>query len=131
MYHIMHYTTSGGTNIMAEFNYPPISFQTHPSQYRHWNVQYDGEVARVFLNVNVDKPMWEQRYELKSNSYDLSVDIELNDIAQRMRFEHPEVRAILVSSSQDKLFCAGANIPMLGGSPHAFKVNFCKFVWYV
>jgi benzoyl-CoA-dihydrodiol lyase len=71
--------------------------------------------------------MWKDRYELKSNSYDLSVDIELNDISQRMRFEHPEVRAILVESSQEKLFCAGANIPMLGGSPHAFKVNFCKY----
>lgn len=112
---------------MAEFQYPPISFQTHPDQYRHWKVQYDGDVARVYLDVNVDKPMWAERYELKSNSYDLSVDIELNDIAQRMRFEHPEIRAILVSSTQDKLFCAGANIPMLGGSPHAFKVNFCKY----
>lgn len=112
---------------MAEFQYPPISFQTHPSQYRHWKVQYDNDIARVILDVDSDQPMWENRYELKSNSYDLSVDIELNDINQRMRFEHPEVRAILVESSQDKLFCAGANIPMLGGSPHAFKVNFCKY----
>ena len=112
---------------MAEFQYPPISFQTNPSQYRHWKVEYEGEIARVILDVDIDQPMWKDRYELKSNSYDLSVDIELNDIAQRMRFEHPEVRAILVSSSQDKLFCAGANIPMLGGSPHAFKVNFCKY----
>ena len=112
---------------MAEFQYPPISFQTHPSQYRHWKVQYDNDVAHVILDVNSDRPMWEDRYELKSNSYDLSVDIELNDITQRMRFEHPEIRAVLVESSQDKLFCAGANIPMLGGSPHAFKVNFCKY----
>ena len=112
---------------MAEFQYPPISFQTHPSQYRHWKVQYDNDIARVILDVDSDQPMWEDRYELKSNSYDLSVDIELNDINQRMRFEHPEIRAILVESSQDKLFCAGANIPMLGGSPHAFKVNFCKY----
>ena len=112
---------------MAEFQYPPISFQTHPSQYRHWKVQYENDIARVILDVDSDQPMWADRYELKSNSYDLSVDIELNDITQRMRFEHPEVRSILVGSSQEKLFCAGANIPMLGGSPHAFKVNFCKY----
>jgi benzoyl-CoA-dihydrodiol lyase len=112
---------------MAEFNYPPISFQTDPSSYRHWQVRYEEEIAHVILNVDIDQPMWADRYELKSNSYDLSVDIELNDIVQRMRFEHPEVRAVLVESSQDKLFCAGANIPMLGGSPHAFKVNFCKY----
>lgn len=112
---------------MAEFQYPPISFQTHPSQYRHWRVRYEQDIARVVLDVDSDRPMWAERYELKSNSYDLSVDIELNDIAQRMRFEHPEVRAVVVESAQEKLFCAGANIPMLGGSPHAFKVNFCKY----
>ena len=112
---------------MAEFNYPPISFQTSPEHYVHWNVEYSGEVANVIMNVQVDHPMWEGRYELKSSSYDLAVDIELNDIVQRMRFEHPEVKAVLVSSANDKVFCAGANIPMLGTSPHAFKVNFCKY----
>ena len=79
------------------------------------------------MNVQIDKPMWADRYELKLNSYDLSVDIELNDIVQRMRFEHPDVRCVVVTGGQDKIFCAGANIPMLGGSPHAFKVNFCKY----
>lgn len=112
---------------MAEFNYPPIDFQTDPSQYVHWAVEYTGHVANVVMNVQIDKPMWEGRYELKSSSYDLAVDIELNDIVQRMRFEHPEVKVVMVSSSNDKVFCAGANIPMLGTSPHAFKVNFCKY----
>lgn len=112
---------------MAEFNYPPINFQTNPEKYKHWIVEYNGDVANVIMNVQLDQPMWEGRYELKSSSYDLAVDIELNDIAQRMRFEHPEVKAVLVSSANDKVFCAGANIPMLGTSPHAFKVNFCKY----
>lgn len=111
----------------VEFQYPPISFQTNPSKYIHWKVDYQGNVAHVIMNVQIDKPMWEGRYELKSSSYDLSVDIELNDIVQRMRFEHPEIKAVLVSSSDRKVFCAGANIPMLGTSPHAFKVNFCKY----
>ena len=112
---------------MADFDYPSISFQTSPERYIHWKVTYDGDIARVGMDVQIDKPMWDDRYELKSNSYDLAVDIELNDIVQRMRFEHPEVRCILVSGTQEKLFCAGANIPMLGTSPHAFKVNFCKY----
>ena len=112
---------------MAEFNYPPIHFQTKPENYVHWKVEYSGEIANVIMNVQIDHPMWEGRYELKSSSYDLAVDIELNDIVQRMRFEHPEVKTVLVSSANDKVFCAGANIPMLGTSPHAFKVNFCKY----
>jgi benzoyl-CoA-dihydrodiol lyase len=112
---------------MADFNYPPISFRTGPEKYIHWNVEYSGKVANVVMDVKLDRPMWKDRYELKSNSYDLAVDIELNDIVQRMRFEHPEVGCVVVRGSQDKLFCAGANIPMLGTSPHAFKVNFCKF----
>ena len=112
---------------MAEFKYPPINFQTNPNNYKHWIVEYNGDVANVIMNVQIDQPMWEGRYELKSSSYDLAVDIELNDIVQRMRFEHPEVKVVLVSSANDKVFCAGANIPMLGTSPHAFKVNFCKY----
>ena len=99
---------------MAEFNYPPINFQTNPEKYKHWIVEYNGDVANVIMNVQIDQPMWAGRYELKSSSYDLAVDIELNDIVQRMRFEHPEVKAVLVSSANDKVFCAGANIPMLG-----------------
>ena len=109
---------------MAEYNYPPIQFQTDPSKYIHWMVTYEGTVANVIMNVQIDRPMWEGRYELKSSSYDLGVDIELNDIVQRMRFEHPEIRCVVISGAQDKIFCAGANIPMLGSSPHAFKVNF-------
>ena len=112
---------------MAEFNYPSIAFQTSPEQYKHWKVEYNGAVANVIMNVQLDSPMWQGRYELKSSSYDLAVDIELNDIVQRMRFEHPEVKVVLVSSANEKVFCAGANIPMLGTSPHAFKVNFCKY----
>ena len=112
---------------MAEFSYPPIGFQTDPSRYKHWQVEVVGGKATVTMNVQIDKPMWANRYELKLNSYDLSVDIELNDIVQRMRFEHPEVRCVVVTGGQEKIFCAGANIPMLGGSPHAFKVNFCKY----
>ena len=112
---------------MADFNYPSIDFQTSPEHYIHWKVNYEGSIARVFMDVQIDHPMWEGRYELKSGSYDLAVDIELNDIVQRMRFEHPEVKVVLVQGAQDKLFCAGANIPMLGSSPHAFKVNFCKY----
>ena len=72
---------------MAEFNYPPINFQTNPEKYVHWIVEYNGDVANVIMNVQIDQPMWEGRYELKSSSYDLAVDIELNDIVQRMRFE--------------------------------------------
>ena len=112
---------------MAEFQYPPINFQTEPSKYVHWQVSYNDSVATVTMDVQTDRPMWEGRYELKSGSYDLAVDIELNDIVQRMRFEHPEVKTVVVESSQNKVFCAGANIPMLGTSPHAFKVNFCKY----
>ena len=112
---------------MADFNYPSINFQTSPERYVHWKVSYESNVARVFMDVQIDHPMWEGRYELKSGSYDLAVDIELNDIVQRMRFEHPEIKVVLVQGAQDKLFCAGANIPMLGSSPHAFKVNFCKY----
>ena len=100
---------------MADFNYPSVS-QTAPDRYVHWIVDYNGPVATVSMNVQIDQPMWEGRYELKSGSYDLAVDIELNDIVQRMRFEHPEVKCVVVTGTQDKVFCAGANIPMLGTS---------------
>jgi len=112
---------------MAEFDYPTVDFQTHPDRYVHWNLQYDGPVATLTMQIQEDKPLWNGRYDLKLNSYDLGVDIELNDAITRLRFEHPEVRSVVVTGGYDKVFCAGANIRMLGMSPHAFKVNFCKY----
>src|SRR3984885_3885480 len=104
----------------------PIRFETHPSRYKHWKLSFDGPVARLVMDVVEDAPM-RPGYQLKLNSYDLGVDLELADAVQRLRFEHPEVRAVVVTSGQPKIFCAGANIYMLGSSTHAFKVNFCKF----
>lgn len=103
-----------------------IDFQTDPSRYRHWRVTYDGPVANLFMDVDEDGGLFEG-YQLKLNSYDLGVDIELADIVQRMRFEHPEVKVVVMRSGKDKVFCAGANIRMLGGAAHSHKVNFCKF----
>lgn len=103
-----------------------IDFQTDPSKYRHWRVEYDGDVANLFMDVDEKGGLFEG-YELKLNSYDLGVDIELNDVVQRMRFEHPEVKVVVMQSAKDKVFCAGANIRMLGGAAHSHKVNFCKF----
>ena len=103
-----------------------IDFQTGPARYRHWKVRYDGPVATLFMDVDEKGGLFEG-YELKLNSYDLGVDIELADIVQRMRFEHPEVGAVVLRSGKDRVFCAGANIRMLGGAAHAHKVNFCKF----
>jgi benzoyl-CoA-dihydrodiol lyase len=103
-----------------------IDFQTDPSKYRHWRVKYDGPVANLIMDVDETGGLFEG-YELKLNSYDLGVDIELNDIVQRMRFEHPEVKVVVMQSGKDKVFCAGANIRMLGGAAHSHKVNFCKF----
>lgn len=103
-----------------------IDFQTDPSRYRHWRVEYDGYIANLIMDVDEKGGLFEG-YELKLNSYDLGVDIELADIVQRMRFEHPEVRVVVMQSGKDKVFCAGANIRMLGGASHAHKVNFCKF----
>lgn len=103
-----------------------IDFQTDPSRYRHWRIEYDGEIAMLFMDVDEAGGLFEG-YELKLNSYDLGVDIELADIAQRLRFEHPEVKAVILQSGKERVFCAGANIRMLGGASHAHKVNFCKF----
>ncbi len=103
-----------------------VSFQTEPGQYRHWRLSFDGPVATLALDVAEDGGLGEG-YELKMNSYDLGVDIELYDAVQRLRFTHPEVRTVVVTSGKDKIFCAGANIRMLAGSPHPAKVNFCKF----
>ena len=103
-----------------------INFQTDPSQYKHWKVEYDGAVASLFMDVDEDGCLF-HGYQLKLNSYDLGVDIELADVVQRMRFEHPEVKVVVMQSAKDKVFCAGANIRMLGGAAHSHKVNFCKF----
>ncbi|MEM1198133.1 MAG: 2,3-epoxybenzoyl-CoA dihydrolase [Pseudomonadota bacterium] len=103
-----------------------IDFQTDPSRYRHWRIEVDGETATLWMDVAEDGGLVEG-YELKLNSYDLGVDIELNDAVQRLRFEHPEVKVVLLRSAKDRVFCAGANIRMLAGSSHAHKVNFCKF----
>lgn len=103
-----------------------INFQTDPSAYRHWKVEYDGAVANLYMDVDETAGLFEG-YELKLNSYDLGVDIELADVVQRMRFEHPEVKVVVLQSAKDKVFCAGANIRMLGGAAHSHKVNFCKF----
>ena len=103
-----------------------IDFQTMPDDYKHWQLTFDGEVARLTMNVNPDCGL-QPGYELKMNSYDLGVDIELYDAVQRLRFEHPEVKAVIVESANDRIFCAGANIRMLGSATHAHKVNFCKF----
>ena len=103
-----------------------IDFQTDPSSYRHWRVEYDGNVATLYMDVDEKGGLFEG-YDLKLNSYDLGVDIELADVVQRMRFEHPEIKAVVLRSGKDNVFCAGANIRMLGGASHAHKVNFCKF----
>ncbi|MBO0845903.1 MAG: benzoyl-CoA-dihydrodiol lyase, partial [Nocardioides sp.] len=105
---------------------PVVDFATSPDRYRHWRVAYDGEVATVSLDVAEDGGIV-PGYELKQNSYDLGVDIELHDIVQRLRFEHPEVRAVVLTGGPERVFCAGANIRMLAQSSHAWKVNFCKF----
>jgi benzoyl-CoA-dihydrodiol lyase len=104
----------------------PVRFETHPSRYIHWNLSVDGSVARLAMDVDEDRGL-RPGYPLKLNSYDLGVDIELADAIQRLRFEHPEVRVVVVTSDKDRVFCSGANIYMLGSSTHAFKVNFCKF----
>ncbi|MEP2533019.1 2,3-epoxybenzoyl-CoA dihydrolase [Shimia sp.] len=103
-----------------------IDFQTDPSQYRHWRVEYDGPVANLIMDVDENGGLFDG-YQLKLNSYDLGVDIELADVVQRMRFEHPEVKVVVMKSAKDRVFCAGANIRMLGGAAHGHKVNFCKF----
>jgi benzoyl-CoA-dihydrodiol lyase len=103
-----------------------IDFQLDPSNYRHWRVEYDGPVATVYMDVDENGGLFDG-YKLKLNSYDLGVDIELADIVQRMRFEHPEVGTVVMRSGKDNVFCAGANIVMLGGAAHTHKVNFCKF----
>ncbi len=103
-----------------------IDFRTEPAKYRHWKLSFDGPVATLAMDVDQNGGL-APGYELKLNSYDLGVDIELNDAVQRLRFEHPEVRSVIIRSGKERVFCAGANIKMLGQSSHPHKVNFCKF----
>jgi benzoyl-CoA-dihydrodiol lyase len=105
---------------------PPTRFETHPSRYKHWKLTVAGDTATMVMAVDNDHPH-KPGYELKLNSYDLSVDIELADAITRLRFEHPEVKCVVFTADLDRVFCSGANIYMLGLSTHSFKVNFCKF----
>src|SRR5438034_629309 len=104
----------------------PIGFETHPHHYKHWKLGVDGPIATLSMDVREDAGL-SPDYRLKLNSYDLGVDIELADAVQRIRFEHPAVRTVLVTSLKERIFCAGANIMMLRESSHGLKVNFCKF----
>nr|BFE74773.1 2,3-epoxybenzoyl-CoA dihydrolase [Actinoplanes digitatis] len=120
-------STSTGLGRAAEPATPDhVEFRTDPSCYRHWRIAIDGSVATLTMDVD-ERGGLAAGYELKLNSYDLGVDIELYDVVQRLRFEHPQVRAVVVTSGKDRIFCAGANIRMLALSPHAGKVNFCRF----
>ncbi|MGI9525443.1 MAG: 2,3-epoxybenzoyl-CoA dihydrolase, partial [Hyphomicrobiaceae bacterium] len=103
-----------------------IDCQTHPAKYRHWRIEVEGDVARLVMDVDPGAGLF-AGYELKLNSYDLGVDIELADAVQRLRFEHPGVKAVIIQSGKDRVFCAGANIRMLASASHIHKVNFCKF----
>src|SRR5713226_2627106 len=118
---IMHVSASAAEEAMA-----PIDFRTEPARYRHWRIEVDGEIAFLVMDVDPAGGL-SGDYELKLNSYDLAVDIELNDAVQRLRFEQPQVRAVVIKSGKDNVFCAGANIRMLGQASHGHKVNFCKF----
>lgn len=103
-----------------------VNFQTHPSRYKHWRIAFEAPVATLTMDVAEDGGL-RPGYKLKLNSYDLGVDIELHDALQRIRFEHPEIRSVIITSAKNRIFCSGANIYMLGLSSHAWKVNFCKF----
>src|SRR5438034_6868213 len=107
-------------------NQPAVDFRTEPARYTHWRLAFDGPVATLTMDVQEDGGL-KPGYELKLNSYDLGVDIELYDAIQRLRFEHPEVRAVVLTSGKERIFCAGANIRMLNQSSHGWKVNCCKF----
>src|SRR5439155_7761247 len=104
----------------------PVTFERHPHTYRHWKLAIDPPVATLTMAVDPSGGLVED-YQLKLNSYDLAVDIELYDAVQRLRFEHPEVHAVVLTGGLDKVFCSGANIQMLAGASHQLKVNFCKF----
>jgi benzoyl-CoA-dihydrodiol lyase len=114
------------TQLAAKETRPTFVYDRDPTGYRHWTVSIDGRIATVAMAVDPDGGLVEG-YKLKLNSYDLGVDIELNDIIQRLRFEQPEVACVVLTSNAERIFCSGANIYMLGQSSHAWKVNFCKF----
>ena len=103
-----------------------VDYQVDPARYKHWRVSCDGRIATVTMDVSEDGGL-RPGYRLKLNSYDLGVDIELHDVLQRIRFEHPEIQSVVITSAKNRVFCSGANIYMLGQSSHAWKVNFCKF----
>jgi len=103
-----------------------VTYDTDPSRYAHWKISFAGAIATLTLDIQEDKGI-RPGYKLKLNSYDLGVDIELSDALQRIRFEHPEVKTVVLSSAKPRMFCSGANIYMLGLSSHGWKVNFCKF----
>jgi benzoyl-CoA-dihydrodiol lyase len=119
-------TPPDATPDLAAGDRPQVSFETHPSRYRHWRLSVEAAVATLAMDVREDGGL-DPGYRLKLNSYDLAVDIELADALQRIRFEHPAVRVVVVRSAKERVFCAGANIFMLAAASHAFKVNFCKF----
>ena len=124
----LHYFASDQETPMTETAAaaPRVDYRTEPGAYRHWKLHVDGATARLTLDIAEDGGI-RPGYKLKLNSYDLGVDIELHDALNRVRFEHPEVRTVVVTSGKDRIFCSGANIFMLGVSSHAWKVNFCKF----
>jgi benzoyl-CoA-dihydrodiol lyase len=101
-----------------------VTYVTHPDRYRHWKLTFDGQIATLSMDVNEDKGI-KPGYKLKLNSYDLGVDIELYDALNRIRFEHPEVKCVVITSAKERMFCSGVNIYMLGLSTHGWKVNFC------
>src|SRR5216110_2892038 len=103
-----------------------VTYDTHPERYSHWRLAFDGPVATLAMDVDEDKGL-RPGYKLKLNSYDLGVDIELADALQRLLFEYPNVRCLVLTSDEERMFCSGANIYMLAGASHAWKVNFCKF----
>src|SRR5215470_9230584 len=109
-------------NVKSSF----VDYQTDPTRYRHWRLQYERSIATLTMDVQEEGGL-RSGYRLKLNSYDLGVDIELHDALQRIRFEHPEIKCVVLTSAKERMFCSGANIYMLGTSSHAWKVNFCKF----
>jgi benzoyl-CoA-dihydrodiol lyase len=119
------FTPQSSSTATADAN-APVDYQTHPDRYAHLKLEFEPPIARIVIDVQEDRGI-RPGYKLKLNSYDLGVDIELYDAVQRIRFEHPEVRSVIVTSGKDRIFCSGANIFMLGLSSHAWKVNFCKF----
>ncbi len=128
---VPHRTSAGGNirepgESAANMPIAPVDYRIEPSRYRHWSMKFDGPVATLSLDIDEDAGI-RPGYKLKLNSYDLGVDIELNDAVNRIRFEHPEVRTVVMTSLKDRIFCSGANIFMLGVSSHSWKVNFCKF----